>query len=191
MAGFDTSLKRCTYLNCHKVPHTLKSYSGSIGPQSWADVRIALAVCWSVLPRWAPALENTLQSLGYLSNGQAMHPEVHIPSPSDEEDTSALINNDTDVQKAANSTLADPEKPDNRRDSLLRHIRAKHPNTNTNTNTMVRCEICHKDFSRPSNLTRHKKTAHNTHRPFSCLICEKTFKRSDNLAQHMLAVHPR
>lgn len=64
MAGFNTGLERSKYLDHHKVPHT-QAYCPGVygGNQSWANIPNSLAVCRSVLPEWAPALEYTLQSL--------------------------------------------------------------------------------------------------------------------------------
>jgi len=58
--------------------------------------------------------------------------------------------------------------------------------TKTNEgNRKHQCDICYKQFSCKSSLTRHLCT-HTGEKPYSCPQCEKTFTRKGSLKRHLL-----
>lgn len=50
------------------------------------------------------------------------------------------------------------------------------------------CDICGKQFARPSQLKIHK-LCHSEERPFSCEHCDSSFKNRSNLSNHINSVH--
>lgn len=66
--------------------------------------------------------------------------------------------------------------------SLDRHIVDLH----LGTTGRFQCDICHKEFSRVSDLARHK-LIHTGVKPFQCSTCQKLFSRQDHLKQHILS----
>ena len=46
------------------------------------------------------------------------------------------------------------------------------------------CEVCGKQFSRDSHLTRHRIT-HSGEKSFACEVCSKTFTLRENMKRHM------
>lgn len=54
------------------------------------------------------------------------------------------------------------------------------------TTGRFQCDICHKEFSRVSDLARHK-LIHTGVKPFQCGTCQKQFSRQDHLKQHLLS----
>ncbi|XP_015523226.1 zinc finger protein 431-like isoform X1 [Neodiprion lecontei] len=66
--------------------------------------------------------------------------------------------------------------------SLDRHIVDLH----LGTTGRFQCDVCHKEFSRVSDLARHK-LIHTGVKPFQCNTCQKQFSRQDHLKQHILS----
>ena len=56
---------------------------------------------------------------------------------------------------------------------------------NTEENTL-QCDLCQKDFTCFSKLTRHKRT-YTGEKPLQCSICQKTFKQCGHLTIHKLS----
>jgi Zinc finger, C2H2 type len=56
--------------------------------------------------------------------------------------------------------------------------------------TTIKCEICHKKFSRKFHLNNHTK-AHNGERPYSCAECGKSFTRANDCKRHEKTIHSR
>ncbi len=54
----------------------------------------------------------------------------------------------------------------------------------------MRCDVCKRKFSHPSNLARHKST-HTGHKLHECDICNEIFARPRNLKTHKITVHRR
>ena len=53
----------------------------------------------------------------------------------------------------------------------------------------VRCNLCHKTFSKNYNINTHIKRVHNNLDEFSCDSCGKIFKFEINLKEHTKSVH--
>ena len=50
-------------------------------------------------------------------------------------------------------------------------------------NTVIKCNLCHKKFSRSCHLRRHM-TIHNNEKKFKCNQCNRCFNRKDILVNH-------
>ena len=46
------------------------------------------------------------------------------------------------------------------------------------------CEVCDKDFAKPSDLKRHKRI-HTGEKPFKCRECDKAFNTKGHLTEHL------
>ena len=82
------------------------------------------------------------------------------------------------VDKESESVVeADPSPQDNMEDDTFE-------------STDFNCSICHKSFSKRSNLKRHEREKHTSHHQVhECKACRKSYKRLSDLSRHMKASH--
>ena len=52
-----------------------------------------------------------------------------------------------------------------------------------------RCDICEKNLTTKSGLSKHKKEIYDGDKPFKCKIFDATFSRKPNLYEHVKLIH--
>ena len=56
---------------------------------------------------------------------------------------------------------------------------------------ILKCIICHDDFSNKEALKTHIASVHEGKKPHKCQICGKKFSQVSNMKNHIVVVHDK